>query len=374
MTKAGLYVHFPFCRAKCPYCHFLSVPYDRGLVSDWLAGVAAELGRAGGPAAGLLFDTLYIGGGTPSLLSPDEVARVRDLAAGKLALRLSEFSLEANPGPLDGAYLLGWKEAGVTRLSIGVQSFDDRVLKKLGRGYGSDEAADFCERAGRIGFGRVSFDLMIGVPGQDRRSLDATVDRLIGLAPDHVSVYILENVEGLPFEKVLAAEPQDDDAVADDYLHIRDRLGAAGLAQYEISNFSRPGAECRHNLKYWRYESFLGIGPSAGSHIADRRWSNLGDVRSWLEALGRGDDIREDLTLLSSEDQAREAFIFGLRLAEGVSPAAIGARFGVDINAMFGRAVETLMGEGSLRMEDGRLKLDPDSFLVSNQIFVNFIR
>ncbi|MFO7733256.1 MAG: radical SAM family heme chaperone HemW [Candidatus Aminicenantes bacterium] len=368
--RAGLYVHFPFCRAKCPYCHFASVPHSREKHRAWRAGLEAEASLRADP--GLETDTLYIGGGTPSLLSPDEVGDILRLLESRFDVGTGEFTLEANPGAADRARLRGWREAGVTRLSVGVQSFDDAVLRTLGRGYGAAEASAFCSACREAGFEAVGFDLMVGVPGETRGSVERTLERALRLEPDHVSLYFLENVEGLPFEKVLESRPVDEDEVVANHERMRAGLEAAGLARYEISSFARPGKECRHNLKYWRYEPFLGLGPSACSHLGARRWCNKSPIGEWAEALRRGQDPVEENRELDAETAGREALIFGLRLVEGVDLRALEKRFGWDIGGRYEAEIDELVGAGLLLRDGLRLRIPAERMLVSNQAFARF--
>jgi len=368
---AGLYIHFPFCAAKCPYCHFSSRPWTAPAHRAWREGLEREAALP--PEPGLVFDTVYLGGGTPSLLEPGDVARLLGLARSRFSLAVDEFTLEANPGAGGTCRLAGWREAGVTRLSVGVQSFDGAVLETLGRPYSAAEARAFC-RAGRdAGFDALAVDLMTGVPGETPAAVERTVKETLGFEPDHVSLYLLENVEGLPFEEVLARRPVDEDAAVESYLRIRDALEQAGLRQYEISNFARPGKECRHNLKYWRYEPFLGLGPSAGSHIGRRRWTNKFSLEAWAGALSRGENVREQVIELGPVQAAREALVFGLRLVEGVDLAALAGRFGVDVEALFGGEVGDLVGEGLLIREADRIRIPVDKLLVSNGILSRFV-
>jgi oxygen-independent coproporphyrinogen-3 oxidase len=369
--RAGLYIHFPFCAAKCPYCHFASQPWTPPDFLTWRECLEREAALS--PEHGLVFDTIYLGGGTPSLLEPGDIAWLLDLARSRFSLKVDEFTLEANPAADGAGRARGWREAGVTRLSVGVQSFDEAVLRTLGRNYTAEEALRFC-RAGRMaGFEALSIDLMIGIPGETPAAVASSLDTALALEPDHVSLYILENVEGLPFAEVLTRHPVDEDAVVDAYGRVRDALEAAGLRQYEISNFARPGKECRHNLKYWRYEPFLGLGPSAGSHLAGRRWSNTSSLETWSAALKRGDSAREDVVELDSTAAAREALIFGLRLVEGVDVAALGARYGVDLRRRFGPEIDELLAEGMLALFGGRLMIPPGKLLVSNWILNKFV-
>jgi len=370
-VRAGLYVHFPFCRAKCPYCHFYSVEPGGGRVAEWWGGLKREAERH--VKENVPVETVYLGGGTPSLLSPQDLRALRALLDERFWLKTREFTLEANPEVEDESTLGGWREAGVTRLSVGVQSFDDAVLAVLGRGYWAAAAADFCARARAAGFESLSLDLMIGVPGETPQGAKKTLEQAVRLAPDHVSLYILENVEGLPFEKVLARHPVADDAVADIYGMFQAGLATAGLRQYEISNFARPGKECLHNLKYWRYEPFVGLGPSACSHLGNRRWCNERELDAWAEALRRGRPPAAETVELTAEAAAREALVFGLRLVEGVDLEALGASFGLDLETLLAREVAELEGEGWLIREGSTVRIPPGRFLVSNHVFSKFV-
>ena len=261
----------------------------------------------------------------------------------------------------------------MTRLSVGVQSFDDGTLRTLGRGYSAAEALEFCGTARRSGFDALSVDLMVGVPGETEETTGRTLEALLGLAPDHVSVYFLENVEGLPFEKVLARLPVDEDAAVDNYQRVREALEASGLSQYEISNFARPGKECRHNLKYWRYEPYLGLGPSACSHVGLRRWCNQLPWESWAEAVGQGRPAAEETVELTPALAAREALVFGLRLVRGVDVADLERRTGVNVCALYAREIDELASEGLLVQAGARLWIPAGKLLVSNAILSRFI-
>lgn len=334
----------------------------------WREGLKREADAAAAEASGLRFDTLYLGGGTPSLLGPDDVAAVRALAGALFEGPFAEFTLEANPRYGGRARLEGWRDAGVTRLSVGVQSFDDEILGTLGRPHSAGEALAFCGAAREAGFDALAVDLMTGIPGETPESAARTVRTVLDLEPDHVSVYFLENVEGLPIEAELARRPVDEDAAVEIFRRTEDALEGAGLRRYEISNFARPGRECRHNLKYWRYEPFLGLGPSAGSRIGCRRWSNKPSLVAWSEALEQGRDPREEVIALDAAGAAREALVFGLRLVEGVDMRALGERFGVDLAPLYGRALDELAAEGSIVRDGDRLRIPADRLLVSNAI------
>jgi oxygen-independent coproporphyrinogen-3 oxidase len=371
-STAGLYVHFPFCRAKCPYCHFASRPPEPGLLDLWWLGLEREAAlRAPGSRAA--FDTIYLGGGTPSLLPPEDVRRLLTLLGDRFDLRPEEVTLEANPGLTDGAHLSGWREAGVTRLSAGVQGFDDRLLRILGRATTAEEGESFCRAARNAGFAVFALDLMVGVPLLTRDGLRRTLNVARNLAPDHVSLYLLENVEGLPFEAVFDAHPVSDDEAADQYELAKNGLEAMALRRYEISNFALPGRECRHNLKYWSYEPFLGLGPSAASHIGDRRWTNSGDMRTWAAALERGEAPEEEIAVIPPERAVREALVAGLRLDRGVSLEDFRERFGLDVRREFGREIETQAAAGNIVLEGDVMRLAGGKALVSNGILSAFV-
>ena len=349
------------------------MPWTADGSRTWREGIGREAAGAAAAAPGLTFDTVYIGGGTPSLLSPDEVAVLRDLALTRFPLEIAELTLEANPAAGRTDLLEGWREAGVTRLSVGAQSFDGSILKTLGRRYAAADAVSFCRSARRAGYDALSIDVMIGVPGETPDTAARTLAALLDLEPDHVSLYFLENVEGLPFAEVLARRPVDEDVAVDSFERMRAAFEKAGLHQYEISNFARAGKECRHNLKYWRYAPFLGLGPSACSHIGLDRWCNIAALEGWAEALALGRTVREETVELSPERAAREALVFGLRLVRGVDVADLEARTGVSVCSLYAREIDELASDGLLVQAGARLWIPADKLLVSNAILSRFI-
>ena len=284
----------------------------------------------------------------------------------------NEFTLEVNPGLQSPRTLKDWKAAGIDRISLGVQSFDDRVLRTLERSYTSVEAMSFFERLRNEGFENINIDLMIGVPGEDKSNAQNILDKVETLRPDHVSLYILENIEGLPFETIVRKNPVDDDWVADEYLDLTRGLKALGFSHYEISNFALEGKECLHNLKYWRYEPFVGLGPSACSHLGNSRWCNTENLVSWRESLEGKGELKTEVIELGPEDALKEAVIFGLRLVGGIRPSEIKSRFGLDILTRYGGIIEDLRAEGLLIREEDVIRIPEDKLLVSNQILSCF--
>jgi len=349
---------------------------ERLRIGLWLTRIIEEAerfsaGRDGesGTPGSYEFDTLYLGGGTPSLMEPEDVARLRDELAERLPLRPIEFTLEANPSGNAGDDLFrGWIRAGVTRLSVGAQSFDDRVLQTLGRETTAARTEAYLRRARDVGFASLGMDLMVGIPGETPRSWDRTIEAVRSIRPDHLSLYFLENVEGLPFENVLRENPVDEDKAVDAFESAAEAFASQGLRRYEISNFARPGSECRHNLKYWRYEPFLGLGPSAASHLGDRRWTNVPDFARWREGIAGGVVPIAENIALDPETAGREALAAGLRLVEGIDLDAFAGKFGFDPAVRFRAEIAGLERDGLIERSGQILRIAEHTLLVSNAI------
>ena len=300
----GVYVHIPFCRAKCRYCDFNSYAGREGLTPDYLAALAVEMEAAAPRRAAARARTLYLGGGTPSLLAPSQLARIVEQTSRLFGLSArSEITLEANPGTVDEIYLREARRAGINRLSLGVQSLDERRLRFLGRIHSAAAAGEAYHAARRAGFANVSVDLIYCLPGETPEELRADLARAIALAPEHLSLYGLSIEEGTPLAAAVAAgqvAPTSlDDSAA---LHevAAETLEAAGYVQYEVSNWSRrgPGGKlfrCQHNLGYWRNQPYLGFGAGAHSYFGGRRFSNAADPGQYIAgALATGDAVVED--------------------------------------------------------------------------------
>ncbi len=331
-----MYVHVPFCRVRCPYCDFAVRPYRADEEPALVRGVADEL--AWRAPAGRTWGSLYLGGGTPSRLEPASFAALMGALDAALAFAPGhERSLEANPEDLDDARLAAYKAAGVTRLSIGAQSLRDDELRSLGRVHDAQAVVDGVARARAHGLTNLSLDVMYGYPGHDRARFDATLDRVLALAPPHVSAYAFTPEHGTPLGDAVrkgSARAADPDLEADLFEHVRDRLAAAGYRHYEISNFALPGAETLHHVNYWRRGEYLGLGPSAVSFLDGRRVRAPRGLLAWAEqvARARATGRREDALAAAatpawSVDDARPHAVFeraflGLRLDEGVRLAA----------------------------------------------------
>ncbi len=375
--RLGLYVHIPFCEAKCTYCHFAIDPRLPGAERQerYLAALLVEIAAAEPAAA----DTVYFGGGTPSLLAREGLARVLQALRERFGVDPdTEVTLEANPRDLDRAGHGMLRETGVTRLSLGVQSFDDAVLREMGRLHDSDDSRRAVAWARAAGFASVSVDLILGWPGETAERWRHNLDAVATLAPDHVSLYVLE-VEGKTLLTYRArhgglALPEDD-LVADLYRETVGALAAQGIVRYEISNFARAGHESRHNAKYWDDAPFLGFGMSAHSYRAGSRFWNDATYGGYCAAVERGGAraARAGERVLLSTERVGEALFTGLRRAQGVSLPVFRARYDVDPLAEYGSGLAPSFEAGLLEVAGERLRLTEKGVLLSNEVFRAFV-
>lgn len=371
----GVYVHLPFCEKKCSYCHFAIDPRrpDADRQDRYLGALLAEAGAvaAGRPAA----DTLYLGGGTPTLVSLDRLARL--LLALRSAFSFApsaEVTVEANPSDLDEAGYRQLRALGVTRLSLGLQAFDDAVLREMGRCHDAAAGVRAYEAARRAGFADVSVDLILGWPGESRARWRGALAELSALRPDHVSLYVLE-VEG---RTLLAHRARrgglslpEDDLVADLYGETASALARIGVERYEISNFARRGRESRHNGKYWDDAPFVGLGMSAHSYRDGRRSWNVASFGAYCRRVEQGGPLaaRDGERRLGAEERRAEALFTGLRRAGGVALAEFRSRYGVDPLEAYGASLRDSFRAGLLEVREGRLRLTDAGVLLSNEVF-----
>ena len=370
----GLYVHVPFCAAICSYCNFNRGLLDEDLKRRYVAALTEEIERSGD---GSRVDSIFFGGGTPSLLAAGEVARV--LAACRGAFDVApdaETTLEMNPESCRADYASALIEAGINRVSLGVQSFDDGELARLGRTHTAARARAAFDALRAAGCGNVSLDLMLWLPGQSRAACAASVDALLALAPDHASLYLLELYPNAPLRDEAArrgwSQAPDEDAAAM-YLDALARTDAAGYRQYEISNVARPGRRSRHNLKYWRDGEWLGFGCGAHSTRRGSRWKNVSETARYVDAVERGAPAAEPCRRLSAEERLGDALITGLRLVEGVRLADVERRHGVDLRARYGADVDRFAAAGWMVDAGGRWRLTRAGMLVSNEVLGTFV-
>lgn len=390
----GVYVHVPFCERICPYCDFavvatrtLARETERRYVDALLREL--ELRVEVGEFAGRRLASLYLGGGTPSLLEPASVARIVEGVRGAFAEHdqsgiAPEITLEVNPSTLERERLPGFRDAGVGRLSIGVQSFDDLVLKNLGRAHRAEESHTTLRAAREAGFANVSVDLIFAAPGGSLAQLDRDLDALVEYAPQHVSTYELTIEEGTPF--ALAAErgqlraAEENDAVQA-IARIEERLSSAGIERYEISSHAMPGFESRHNQRYWRREPVLGLGmgawssfPPSGEAPQGGRSSNPRLIPSYLDSIEAGEVATEDRELLDAPTARGEAVFLALRHVDGLACAAFVTEFGGTPRAFFGEELDSLVEAGLiLESEAGDLRLSARGQLLADSVAAHFL-
>ena len=370
----GLYVHVPFCSAICSYCNFNRGLLDEDLKRLYVAAVTREIERS---ADGSRVDSIFFGGGTPSLLAVEEVARILDACRAAFDVASdTETTFEMNPESCSRSYVSALLEAGINRISLGVQSFDDAELGRLGRAHTAAQARAAFAAVRGAGCDNVSLDLMLWLPAQSRAACAASVEALLAVAPEHASLYVLELYPNAPLREEAARRgwsqvPEEDAAAM--YLDAFSRTDAAGYHQYEISNVARAGRRSRHNLKYWQDGEWLGFGCGAHSTRAGVRWKNVSETSRYVEAVERGAPVTETRRRLSTDERLGDALITGLRLVEGVDLATVERRYGVDLRARYGAEVRRFVDAGWMVDAGGRWCLTRPGMLASNEVLRTFV-
>ena len=369
----GLYLHVPFCVRKCDYCAFYSRPAESDIVSAWGKGIERELENIPQYFAP---ESVFFGGGTPTVLGVAELKQVLELVHSRVGPNRKcynartdpywEWTCEVNPGTLTGEKAKVLREAGVNRLSIGAQSFDEDTLRRLGRIHTAVQTREAVAMAREAGFENIGLDVMYGVPGVSRDSFCSDVEEAMALNPEHISCYCLEIEEGTPFARAAQTGTMDvseeEQRVQFDWA--RKRLGEAGWGHYEISNFAKPGRECRQNLLYWSGGEYIGIGPAAHSHWAGVRWGNTASLPTWT---------REFEERLDPKAKARETLVMGLRRLAGWGREEFCAATGQDYDDLRGREIARLVDEGLLVKEGERIRLSEDALFVSDSVFADLV-
>ena len=377
LAVLGLYVHIPFCSAICNYCNFNRGLFDADLKRRYVDALVVEIGTACSVDHKEAADTIYFGGGTPSLLSADDVARIIEACRGAFdVVPHAELSLEANPETVSVELLAAFRTAGVNRLSFGVQSLRDDELKRLSRLHGAGRARHAWAEARAAGFDNISLDLMMWLPQQTPAQWLESIDGAIGLEPDHLSLYMLEVYPNAPLRDEMARArwsqaPDEDAAVM--YMEAMERLEAAGLEQYEISNVARPGRESRHNVKYWSDGEWFGFGCGAHSTRNGVRWKNQSDTREYIERTLGGDSARTEAHRLTGDERLGDALFTGLRLTAGLDLAEIDRRYQTSVWQRYGRELQPFVDDGILDHEASRLRLTRRGMLLANEVMAVFV-
>jgi oxygen-independent coproporphyrinogen-3 oxidase len=378
----GLYVHIPFCVRKCLYCGFYVVPHGTGPLSQRLRELestdnrrfidALEREICGLPAA-FKPKTLYLGGGTPTELSTPDFTRLLEALHRHLDLSdLREFTCEANPGTLTADKIACFKRFGITRVSLGVQSFQPEVLSFLTRIHSPEESIAAFHQLREAEIPTISLDLMFALPGTTLETVQQDIAQLIELKPDHTTCYALdiEPTSGLiTMMRDGHIEPLDDDIAFAQYQELRTQLTRAGFQQYEIFAFARPGFECLHNHNYWAAGSYLGIGPSAHSHWEGQRYQNIPDLPRYLKAIEGDEGVHDEPEVLKPEEKARETLIIGLRRRAGVDRTAFEQQTGFDYRALYDNEIDALIDRELLEESAGILRLREEALFISDSVF-----
>ena len=366
----GLYIHIPFCKSKCIYCDFYSLPRAEDRMDRYVSALCRQLAEIAQRTTAHTVDSVYLGGGTPSYLGEKRLRRILKTVKKHYHLsRDAEITLEANPDSAgDWRALRSLRRAGMNRLSLGVQSADDGLLRALGRPHTFAQAEEAAAAARRARIRNLSLDLIYGLPGQDLTGWKDTLERAAALEPEHLSCYGLKVEEGTPlWDMQEKMDLPDDDAQADMYLWTVERLGALGYEQYEISNFARPGRASRHNMKYWTLCEYAGFGPGAHSDLGDVRYAYLRSLDTYCAGVEAGVSVLESSEHIPSRERDIEYVMLGLRLTQGISRQEFENRYRLPF-APIQSVLERFRATGHAALAGERWRLTPEGFLVSNQI------
>lgn len=370
--KLGLYLHIPYCVRKCAYCDFLSFPVEGGQIPQvYVERLLAEIEQRAMGLEDHEVDTVFFGGGTPSLLSPGQLQALCDkLRTSFRIVDSAEWSMECNPGTADLNKLTDFFKAGINRLSIGLQTTQEELLKRLGRIHTWEQFVSCFGAARKAGFENINVDIMSALPGQTVDSYTEGLKRLLQFEPEHVSAYSLILEEGTP---LYDSKPKLPDEEADRLMYeVTDKLlSEKGYHRYEISNYAKAGKECRHNCKYWTREEYLGLGLGAASLIGDKRLYNVEQIAKYLEQETVLDASRTQI--VTKKEQMEEFMFLGLRMMRGIEEAQFQVRFGYDIDKVYGDALAKLESKGLIMRADGRIRLTDYGIDISNYVLSFFL-
>lgn len=375
--NAGIYIHIPFCKSRCSYCDFATDVYrNNEAVERYVSALCKEISDSKFQISDLV-ETIYFGGGTPSLLSSNQLEKILDSLHKNFSIAPKiEFTLEMNPATVTLEKLQDFKKLGVNRASFGVQTFDDKALKLLARGHTADDARKTFEILRQANFDNISFDLIAGLPNQTLQNWEDNLNQALDLQPEHLSLYLLEIHESTPLAEQILSKRQplpDEDLAAEMYELMQAKVAAKGYEQYEISNFSKPNFESRHNSKYWLCEPVFAFGVSAHSFNGKTRWSNERDTNQYVQKIETGESpIVETIPLTQKQLSAEFAFL-NLRLTKGLDLEDYKFRFGIDLQTKFAEDLKRLDDAELIELSDGELKLTRKGMVYSNEVFSIFV-
>ena len=367
----GIYIHVPFCRSKCHYCDFYSLAgQDEYLQEAYMKAVCAHVREAGSQAPNHRVDTIYFGGGTPTMLGADALATILNTVRKSFPVAPdAEITFEANPDSVDLKLLKRLRSEGFTRVSLGIQCDDDKILRMLGRPHSFADAMDAVEKIRKAGFKNLSVDLMYGLPGQNLLSWRKTLQNVSKLKPEHISCYGLKLEEGTPLHTHRHNyDLADDDTQADMYLSAIEILRDKGFRQYEISNFCRKGQLSRHNMKYWTGGEYLGFGPDASSDFGGKRFSIIRDLNAYIEGIRTGGSVLTDVQPIPDRERAGEYLMMRLRTVAGMDPQEYESKYLLPFGPLENALLQFKERGLAVKTFDGRWHLTPNGFLVSNSI------
>lgn len=375
----GLYIHIPFCIKKCNYCDFVSYPYDAGLAASYVCALEKEMASQVRKLTreDQVVESIYLGGGTPTTLSGEHLASI--LHSCRRNFRLSadvEITVECNPCTVDPGKLTQMYEAGVNRISIGVQAYQQKLLSVLGRTHSWQEVETAVVNTRQAGFDNISFDIIFGIPGQSMHHWQETLDRVCSLSPRHISAYNLKIEPDTPLHRDVTAGylvPCDEEIELEMYWYTVDFLTRGGFTHYEISNFALPGGEARHNLIYWLNRDYLGLGPAAHSKINVSRFSNVESVELYISRINRGEPVISSFHPLSPEERMSETVFLGLRIISGLDIDLFEQEYGASVFSVYGKQIDKLMALGLLEIAGNRLRLTDKGLPLANVVFAEFV-
>lgn len=374
MTATSAYIHIPFCRQICFYCDFNKFLIDRQPVDEYLDALEEEIRLA---EISVPLDSIYIGGGTPTALNEKQVIRMLDIVDRHIPLSDgAEYTVEVNPGEITMGKLDAMRQSGVNRLSIGVQSFETRLLESIGRGHGREDAVDAIKMAEKAGFENYSIDLMFGLPGQTMEDFQAALDMAVQLNVPHISAYSLKIEEKTMFHnwyKQGRLAPFPEDTEADMYDLLLDYGSRHGLYPYEISNLAAKGHESFHNCVYWKNEEYYGFGAGAHGYVNGIRYANIAPLTHYIKAVEQGETLIKEETRVSRIEKMEEEMFLGLRMYDGVNKSRFKERYGMEYKEVFAAAVPELFERGLLEESEDRVRLTPQGRLLGNEVFEKFL-
>lgn len=405
-NKIEIYIHIPFCVKKCDYCDFLSAPSDSDTMESYVKALVKEIEFSKEKMKDYLIDTVFIGGGTPSILDGSFIERILEaLRTNSKISDNAEITIECNPGTINESKLQSYQRAGINRISFGLQSANDKELKSIGRIHTYTQFLESYHMARKCGFDNINIDLMSALPGQSVESYEETLEKIIELNPEHISAYSLIVEEGTEmYQRVESAKAKGETILPDEeeerkmYYRTKEMLAKAGYERYEISNYAKKGYECRHNIGYWERRDYLGFGIGAASLYQETRYSNVRDIQKYMDQLlslviskissnlssggkesevksefGIVESVEENQQKLSVEEQMEEFMFLGLRMTRGVSVKAFEGAFGKKYEEIYGKVTDKLMTQGLLEQRGDYIRLTERGNDISNYVMSEFM-